>query len=424
MLTASLSSLLFNGNPLLRYDGYYVLSDLIEVPNLAQRGRQYWSYLMRRYLLGTPGAREFPATLGERIWFLLFTPVSSVYRVTVTVGIALFLMSTYLAAGVALALWGIVAGVIVPVGRGLWSVISSPVYGRNRARAVATSCGLIAAGLALLLWLPAPLHTDAEGVVWLPDKAILRAGTAGFVRAIRASPGTMVTRGQVVIESADPELTTHVAILRGREAELTAKLESVRFSDRVEAVVTETGLSAVRTELEQQEHFVRMLKAQAETNGLFVMPTPEDAPGRFNKRGDILGYVLPPEGAQIVRAAVSQENIDLVRHHVREAQIRLADRLNRAIKVRAIREVPGGMDQLPSAAIGTQGGGSTMVDPRDQHGLTALNRVFLVDLELASPIPAAGFGGRAYVRFDHDWEPLGEQLWRRARQLLLSRVEI
>jgi putative peptide zinc metalloprotease protein len=65
-----------------------------------------------------------------------------------------------------------------------------------------------------------------------------------------------------------------------------------------------------------------------------------------------------------------------------------------------------------------------MVDPRDTHGLTALNRVFLVDLELASPVPDAGFGGRAYVRFDHDWEPLGEQLWRRARQLLLSRVEI
>jgi putative peptide zinc metalloprotease protein len=65
-----------------------------------------------------------------------------------------------------------------------------------------------------------------------------------------------------------------------------------------------------------------------------------------------------------------------------------------------------------------------MVDPRDEHGVTSLNRVFQVDLLLASPIPAGGFGGRAYVRFDLEWEPLGQQLWRRARQLLLSRVEI
>ena len=63
MLTASVSSVLFNGNPLLRYDGYYVLSDAIEVPNLAQRGKQYWSYLMRRYLFGTQLTRDFPARL-------------------------------------------------------------------------------------------------------------------------------------------------------------------------------------------------------------------------------------------------------------------------------------------------------------------------------------------------------------------------
>ena len=73
---------------------------------------------------------------------------------------------------------------------------------------------------------------------------------------------------------------------------------------------------------------------------------------------------------------------------------------------------------------GSTGGGATMVDPRDQHGMTALTRVFQVDLGLAAPVLKAGFGGRAYVRFDHEWEPLGAQLWRRARQLLLSRVEI
>jgi putative peptide zinc metalloprotease protein len=424
MLTASVSSLLFNGNPLLRYDGYYVLADMIEVPNLAQRGRQYWSYLARRHLFGTPQTRDFPATTGERVWFLLYTPVAAVYRISVTVGIALVLMSKYLAAGVVLALWGLVTGVILPVARGLWSVITSPNYTRNRTRAVAATGGLIACGLALLFWLPMPLHTSAEGVVWLPDDAIVRAGTNGFVRAVQTSPGTEVTRGQIVIASEDPDLTTQVTVLRAREAELTAKLESVRFSDRVEAVVTEMELTAVRTDLARQRYLAGMLNARAGTDGVFAMALPDDAPGRFFKRGDVLGYVVPREGARIVRAAVSQEDIELVRQHVREASIKLADGLDQGIQVRSIREVPSGKDQLPSAAMGTGGGGEMLTDPRDQHGLTALNRVFLLDLELASPVPRAGFGGRAYVRFDLQWEPLGEQLWRRVRQLLLSRVEI
>ena len=52
MLIGGVSTLLFNGNPLLRYDGYYVLSDLVEIPNLAQRSTRYSCYLIQRYLFG------------------------------------------------------------------------------------------------------------------------------------------------------------------------------------------------------------------------------------------------------------------------------------------------------------------------------------------------------------------------------------
>ena len=302
--------------------------------------------------------------------------------------------------------------------------MSSPAYLRNRTRAVSITFGAIVAGIAALLWIPAPLHTEAEGVVWLPDDAVVRSGTDGFVRAVLALPGSRVMQGQVVIESVDPELTTKIRVLRGRETELVAKLESVRFTDRVEAVVTETELAAIRTEHAREEHRAVLLQARAGIDGFFVMARPDDAPGRYFKRGEILGYTLPLNGARVVRATIPQENVDLVRHGVLTARIKLADRMDHPILARASREVPAGKDKLPSAALGTSGGGSTMVDPRDEHGMTALSRVFQVDLELSTPIPEAGFGGHAYVRFDHEWEPLGDQLWRRIRQLLLSRVEI
>jgi len=423
MLTASVSSLLFNGNPLLRYDGYYILADAIEVPNLALRGRQYWSYLMRRHAFGTEGMNDFPATRGERIWFLCYMPVATLYRISVTIGIALFLMSKYLAAGVLLALWGITAGFVVPIARGIWSVLSSPDYLRNRLRALSVGCGLAVVTAALLLRLPMPLHTTAEGVVWLADDAIVRAGADGFVTRIEPAPGSAVSRGEVVIESVDPELAAHVKLLRAKEAELAAKLDSVRFTDRVTAYVTETELSAVRAERERDEQQAALLRMRAGIDGIFTMPDPADAPGKFFKRGDILAYVLPRNGASTIRATITQDDIDLVRNHAR-ARIILADRRDQPIDVSAMREVPGGQKKLPNAALGQSGGGDTMVDPHDEHGVTTLNRVFQVDLDLASPIANAGFGGRAFVRFDHQWEPLGWQLWRRVRQLLLSRVEI
>ena len=103
MLVAGVSTVMFNGNPLLRYDGYYILADLLEIPNLAQRANRYCGYLIDRYVFRTDGLKDFVATDGERIWFLLYAPTAFVYRQVVMLTIAVFIASQYLAVGVAIA---------------------------------------------------------------------------------------------------------------------------------------------------------------------------------------------------------------------------------------------------------------------------------------------------------------------------------
>jgi len=68
------SSLLFNGNPLLRFDGYHLLCDLLEMPNLAVRSQAYWTHLMLRLLGGTDGAPAPEMARGEHKWLLLYAP--------------------------------------------------------------------------------------------------------------------------------------------------------------------------------------------------------------------------------------------------------------------------------------------------------------------------------------------------------------
>src|SRR5262249_38846026 len=67
MMIASVSTVLFNGNPLLRYDAYYILVDLIEIPNLAARSARYWRYLIERYILGVHEAEAPDASLAEKV---------------------------------------------------------------------------------------------------------------------------------------------------------------------------------------------------------------------------------------------------------------------------------------------------------------------------------------------------------------------
>ncbi|CAG0961931.1 hypothetical protein GPROT1_00874, partial [Gammaproteobacteria bacterium] len=80
MLIASISTLIFNGNPLLRYDGYYILSDLIEIPNLGFRANQHWKRLAERHLFGVRDPDPQDASLGERCWYVFYAPAALAYR--------------------------------------------------------------------------------------------------------------------------------------------------------------------------------------------------------------------------------------------------------------------------------------------------------------------------------------------------------
>jgi putative peptide zinc metalloprotease protein len=423
MVVAGVSTVLFNGNPLLRYDGYYILADVLEIPNLAQRAGRYWGYLVDRYALRAEDLPEFVATPGERIWLLLYAPASFLYRTFVIFAIALFIASEYLAVGVVVALWGILTGIALPIGKALWHVATSPRLQRNRAHAVLVTCSFILVSAIVLFSIPAPLYTTTEGVVWLPENANVRAGTSGFVRRLLVEPGSIVSIGQALVESEEPTLKTEIEILQARVVELEAKLASERFTDRAKAEITITELGHARVELATATVRAERLISRSRGDGIFAVVNPQDLPARFAREGQLIGYVLPP-GSRIVRATVGQDDIDLVRNRLERTFIKLAERLDEQILARVVREVPAGREDLPSKALGGTGGGMLPVDPRDSQGTKTLQRVFQLDIELPSDVAAAAaFGSRAYVRFELHWEPIGQQIWRRARQLVLARLQ-
>ena len=424
MVVAGVSTLVFNGNPLLRYDGYYILADLLEIPNLAQRATRYWGYLVDRYVFRTDGFKDFVATDGERIWLLLYAPAAFLYRQAVMLTIAVFIASQYLTIGVAIAIWSLLTGVAMPIGKVLWLVLASPRLQRNRCRAVTATFGSILAAAIVLCLIPAPFYTTTEGVVWLPENAMVRAGTDGFVRALLVEPGKMVTPGEALVESEEPTFNAGLKILHARVAELEVRLATERFIDRVRAEITTTELGQARAEFATATGRAERLIVRSHGDGTFAVMKPQDLPGRFLREGQQIGYVLPP-GSRIVRATIPQDDIDLVRHRLRSTVVKLAERLDATLPAEIIREVPAGRDDLPSKALGGTGGGALAVDPGDPQGTRTLQRVFQVDIVLPeNAAAAAAFGSRAYVRFNHDWEPAGQQIWRRLRQLLLSRLQV
>ncbi|MCP4042407.1 MAG: peptidase M50, partial [Gammaproteobacteria bacterium] len=85
LLVASVSTLLFNANPLLRFDGYYVLQDLIEIPNLYSRSSRYYLYLIQRYLFGLDHVHSPATAAGETAWFAIYGLGAFFYRLVILV---------------------------------------------------------------------------------------------------------------------------------------------------------------------------------------------------------------------------------------------------------------------------------------------------------------------------------------------------
>ena len=112
-----------------------------------------------------------------------------------------------------------------------------------------------------------------------------------------------------------------------------------------------------------------------------------------------------------------------MRHRSQRIEVRLADRVDQPLAANMVREVPAASEQLPSTALGNQGGGAMAVDPTDTRGMKALQSFFQFELKLPSASNIRTLGGRVYVRFDHGFEPLVQRWLRQARQLFLGNFD-
>ncbi len=419
ILIACISTLLVNGNPLLRFDGYYILADAIEIPNLGSRSNQYLLYLIKRYAFGMQNVRSPVVSTGERRWFIAYGLAAFVYKLVITLSIALFIAGKFFVVGVLLAVWAVAVQLIVPLCKGLMFLLTNAGLRPVRTRAITVCITLLMVTAVATLALPVPYWTRTEGVVWLPEGAQIRAAAAGEITTMHVRPEAYVERHGALFDTSDPFLDAELAVLTARRTELHARYDAVSYTNRAEADLLSEEIEALEAELTQVEERRRGLRVQSPGTGTFIAPHHDRLKGRFLRQGDLVGYVADLSNANI-RVIVKQQDLDIVRSQTRSVQIALASNIDASVPARVIREVPGAMDVLPSAVLGTTGGGSVAVDPADESGTQALEQVFQLDLEPLRSLPSVRYGERVHVRFDHGTASLAKQWYRAASQLLLK----
>jgi putative peptide zinc metalloprotease protein len=311
----------------------------------------------------------------------------------------------------------------LPVYKSLRYMITSPQIRRRRMRV----WGVMAPALVLLLLgtfvVPLPSRSQAEGVIWPPEQAIVHAGANGFFEAFVAQPGKPVAKGDLLIRSGDPALDAEIRLGEARVAELEARYAVEFSSDRAKAEIVREQLLGERAALLRTRERADALLVRSGADGIFSVQQAEDMPGRYHKKGDVLGYVMVG-GPAHARVVVNQAEVDGVAGSGDEVALRMVHAPDRELTGQVVRQVPAGNEHLPSRVLSLQGGGRVAVDPRDPAGLRTLERMFQLDVELESDASPILYGQRVYVRFAHPPQPLATQFYRAMRRLFLTHFDV
>ncbi len=282
MFVCSVATLLFNANPLLRYDGYYILSDLLEIPNLRQKANAILRRKLGNWLLGLPETPDPFLPHRHQLLFAIYSVVAALYRWFVVLGILWFVYHLFEPYGlkvigqliVVVSVYGLVVQPMLQLIRFL------QVPGRyqqvKRIKLVGSLVGL-AALIACVFGVATPHYVRCDVYLQPRDAVAAYVESPGSLAAIHVRPGDRVTSGQPLVSLQNVDTELQIERLLGQQQQLASKLQSLRqraFADRsaaAEIAEVEEELDGVAAQLTKRRQEQQKLQIVAPRDG-FVIP--------------------------------------------------------------------------------------------------------------------------------------------------------
>ncbi|WP_331345212.1 efflux RND transporter periplasmic adaptor subunit [Cellvibrio sp. UBA7661] len=419
IIIGSVSTLFFNGNPLMRFDGYHLLTDACDLPNLATRSNQQFSYLLRRYAYGVSGIFSPAANTREAIIFTGYSIAAFLYRVFMLFFIILLVANYFPTLGLVVGGWLVFFQLIWPALKALHYVARDKQLASNRLRALAVTVAGASVLVAGLVFVPVPQSTSVEAVLWLPDEARVKVESSGEVARLLVANGEAVTQGQELVRLYNPALVAQLLSQQARLREYDARYQQAWVSDRPQAQLLEQDLNAIKAEVALLQTRVQNLVVRSPSEGIFRITRQHYLPGSYLRQGDEVGLIEKPDAVR-VRAALLQQEVGLVRQATHSISVRLASNPAQEIPAQLLSQTPIATQELPSIVLGAQGGGRLAVDASQPSGTRVTEKVFLLDVVLGDFVQSGHYGERVYVRFQHPSEPLAHRWYRKLQQVFIQ----
>jgi putative peptide zinc metalloprotease protein len=448
MFISSVSTILFNANPLLRYDGYYILSDIMEIPNLRQKASTILMRKLGKWCLGLEEPED-PFLPKRNQWlFALYTVAAVIYRWFVLIVILMFLNKVFepyglKAVGQLIALVAIAGLVIQPLWK-LYKFFSIPGrLGKVKKKNLYAALAVVGAAVAALMFIPLPSAVYCNLEIKPRHAESVYVEVPGILEAVHVKPGDPVKPGKELAQLSNLDLMLEAEVLRGEWGRLDAQCRSLeqQFNDEA-ANRQQATLRKRMRELDEQiaakQHDLDRLTLVASRGGQIIPPplsngegaSPDDLPTWSGtpldeeNRGSLLTpgerglfcWIGNPDSLE-ASLVIDQADIEFVQPN-QEVEIILEQDADRfLVMTGAIEDIAAQELKSTSPRLAGQAGGDVATQVDERGMVKPLSTSYAASV----PIDASkhgslrvGLTGRAKIHTAP--RTLGSRLWRYLRQ--------
>lgn len=365
-IAATLHTLMFNANPLMRFDGYYILIDWLEIPNLYTRGRQYVKSTCKQWFFGiesTPVSESsvtrtrFVKAYGVAsfIWFVLICVTLSLAAAGLIEGIGLLI------AIVSTCLWLGVPGYMLVK----YLINGSEVENPSRTQFALVTSGLVIACLTIMFLVPSPTMVSAPIVVDYAPLKVVRAVAPGFAETIHVQPGQTVKQNDLLITLRSPKLLADIKAV-------VADIDASKI--RVQTFKTTGELGPWQMELETLESLTKQkheldelidhLQIRAPIDGTVISRTINQRDETYFNSGDEILSIGNPNAKMAIAMVRQSDAVWLRENNESVAKIQLWGKTGGSIIGELNTVNPRTTDSLPHDAFASNFGGPLAVVSR------------------------------------------------------------
>lgn len=443
VLVASVSTLFFNLNPLLRFDGYHIFSDWLELPNLQANAKRMTLHLLERYFFGLRSSRSPVTTKREGAWLVVYFFASNIYRIFILCGILLVVSLNYLIFGILLAVVFGAIWLVKPIVKSITYLLYSPTLVEVRGRAVSLVLLLVLGLIGILGFVPLPNYFRAEGIVKAENFSRIYAATSGTLVELLTPSGEMVQKGDPLLKFSNHELTLELASVDAEILQIQARIRQSLVEDPLQNLSLKPYLKALENRRAILLEDLEALVVHSPCHGRWLAPDSPLFRGALQPRGSEIG-VVQGEDKFYLSAIIHQSDASRIftPELLGSAEVRVRGQEGLILETASLQAIPSNQESLPSAALGIIGGGSTTVSiagsrekrsmaggdlVREQPGKKVSEAVF----ELRAPFVHEAVsdirlihGQRAVLRMQLPPEPLFSQWYLALRQIFQQTYRI